>query len=677
MPVVMKTSRFKALLDSARRGLRKPPSYIAQRLWHEVQARHERRRAPARRLAMQPASLLRQMSYSSIDAWWESIAARPFVATGSVDSDIIERLCPGETERILAAAERAVRHRVNLLGSGDIWLGAEIDWHRDYKTGIGWAPAYCRDIEYANLDQPSDVKFPWELSRMQWLIPVGQAYMLTGDDRYAMAARTIIESWIEANPYACSVNWACTMDVALRLITWTWLFSAFKASTVWADPTFRGLFLASLYQHGDFTSRHLEKSDVNGNHYTADAAGLVFAGLFFGGEGDTGGWGEKGWAILSNEIKLQVFDDGVDFEASVPYHRLVQELFLLPALYRRQAGLDVSPAYIERLRAMARFTAAYSRFDGSVPLWGDADDARTLPFRDDRINDHRYLIGIAGLAFDDAAAVAAFSGPRSEIFWLLGHEAAAALPDRPVSTGLRSTSFTDGGFYVLRSDTDHVFIDCGRLGLADRGGHGHNDLLSFEAMLDGVHLVTDCGAYLYTANYAERNNFRSTGYHNTPSIDGAEINRFIRPDYLWFLHNDAAFGVDHATFSEHYDEIVMWHSGYTRLEDPVKVVRTISLDHLSHSLRIADNFLGAGEHGVEIPLHLAPGVSFDTIDDRHILSCKSRTFELAWETDSGYQFGVTGARFSPSYGVVEPITRLHWRRQGTLQPLAVTLTPVV
>lgn len=673
----MKVSRYRSLLDSARRGLRKPPSYIAQRLWHELQARLERRRAPARRLAMQPSTLLRQSSHPSIDAWWKSVAIRPFVAPFSIDAASVELLCTGETERILAAADGAVNHHVNLLGSGDVWLGDTIDWHRDYKTGIRWAPAYCRDIEYANLDQPSDVKFPWELSRMQWLIPAGQAYMMTGDERYALATRSIIESWIEANPYACSVNWACTMDVALRLITWTWLFSAFNSSTAWADEDFRGRFLASLYQHGDFTSRHLEKSDVNGNHYTADAAGLVFAGLFFGGEGDAGRWSEKGWAILSSEIELQVFDDGVDFEASVPYHRLVQELFLLPALYRRRAGLAVGAAYVERLRAMARFTAAYSRPDGSVPLWGDADDARTLPFRDVPINDHRYLIGIVGLAFNDTEALAAFSGPRSEIFWLLGQDAAASLPDRAAPVGLRSTSFPNGGFYVLRSDNDHVFIDCGRLGLADRGGHGHNDLLSFEAMLGGVHLITDCGAYLYTADYHERNNFRSTTYHNTPRIDDAEINRFIRPDYLWFLHNDADFGVDHTLFSVERDEIAMWHSGYMRLDQPVKVARKISLDHFSHSLTIADSFEGTGEHSVEIPLHLAPGVRLDTVGDRYLLAFEGRSFELIWDDGGGYQFGVTDARASPSYGIVEPIKRLHWRRQGALQPLAVTLTPVV
>ncbi len=35
----------------------------------------------------------------------------------------------------------------------------------------------------------------------------------------------------------------------------------------------------------------------------------------------------------------------------------------------------------------------------------------------------------------------------------------------------------------MRNNVDHVFIDCGPLGLAGRGGHGHNDCLAFEAVL--------------------------------------------------------------------------------------------------------------------------------------------------------------------------------------------------
>ena len=80
---------------------------------------------------------------------------------------------------------------------------------------------------------------------------------------------------------------------------------------------------------------------MNGNHCTADGAGLAFAGLFFGQGRDPRRWQARAWSILCDEVPRQVYPDGVDFEASIPYHRLVAELFLLPALYREALGLDV------------------------------------------------------------------------------------------------------------------------------------------------------------------------------------------------------------------------------------------------------------------------------------------------------------------------------------------------
>jgi uncharacterized heparinase superfamily protein len=657
------------------RILRKPPRYIVERAVQELHGQVERFAAPRRSRWLTKERLLRAAGRPNIGAWWQSLADRPFLTVTTMDAAALDALCPGDSARLLQEADRALARRVDLLGSGPIELGADVDWHRDYKSGVRWQPAYCRDIKYNDLDRPSDVKFPWEVSRMQWMVPLGQAYALTGDERYAAAARDLIDSWIAENPYACSVNWACTMDVALRLISWCWFFQIFCRSEAWDDDGFRGRFLQSLYLHADFTARHLEKSDVNGNHYTADAAGLVFAGLFFGPDGQAAAWLELGWSILRSEIALQVFPDGVDFEASVPYHRLVQELFLYPALYRLRCGLPVDDQYRDRLLAMARFTAAYSRPDGSVPLWGDADDARTLPFRMHPINDHRYLLAIAGLGLDDSALADAFSGSRSEAAWMFGPAVAGQLADRNEAPAAASAAFAEGGFYVLRNASDHVFVDCGPLGLAGRGGHGHNDLLSFEAVVDGVHLVSDCGAYLYTADYRERNRFRSTAYHNTPQVDREEINRFIRPDYLWFLHDDARFGVEHLEFGSDCDRLDLMHTGYGRLPSPVTVRRSFVLDHRDHSLSIADRFDGSGEHRIDAPLHLALGVDCELQGDAAVCTAGERRFVISWQQPEAWSVELERARISPSYGTVVPCWRLNWTRSGKLEPLDVTIRP--
>ena len=54
-----------------------------------------------------------------------------------------------------------------------------------------------------------------------------------------------------------------------------------------------------------------------------------------------------------------------------------------------------------------------------------------------------------------------------------------------------------------------------------------------------MNVVTDCGAYLYTASREWRNRFRSTAFHNVVQVDGEELNRLISPDHLWQLRDDA------------------------------------------------------------------------------------------------------------------------------------------
>ncbi len=503
--------RLVADIGRARRALRKPPRVVARRLAHEALVEAERLRAPRRAASL---DLLRATGAGSIDALWERTVARAPFAHGAPPE-----LPSAERDRVLARADDAVARRVDLLGSGPVELGRPIDWLTDFKTGIAWPTGYAPRLDYADLGRPSDVKVPWELSRVQWLLPAGQAFLLTGDERYAAAVRDVLDEWIAANPYAWTVNWSVAMESALRILSWSWLLGALGGSESWSDAGFRARFLRTLWLHGDYVERHLERSDVNGNHFTADAAGLVFAGLLF----EHAGWADEGWNLLVEELPRQVHPDGVDAEASAAYHRLVFELFLLPALYREQLGLSVPAPYRERLVAMARFTAAILDPDGRAPLWGDADDARALPLGGQDVNDHTYVPALVGLG-----------GPASEARWLLGGADDTPLPPRA------SASFPDGGVYVLAGERDHVVIDCGPVGLHGRGGHGHNDCLSFEATLDGVKLVTDSGSYVYTASPEQRNRFRGTAAHNTPLVDGAEQNRI--PESLWLLEDDTRAG---------------------------------------------------------------------------------------------------------------------------------------
>jgi uncharacterized heparinase superfamily protein len=649
-----------------RRALRKPPRVLLRRVATELYGESERIRAPIVQRRFGAAQLLRATDAGSLDDLWHRLLSRvPFPP--ELPPSI--GMCFDE-QAILAAAERSLQREIDLLGSGPHTLGSPIDWHTDFKSGDSWPPRFFRSIEFGARGAGSDVKVPWELSRVQWLIPVGQAYLLTGDERYALAARGVLADWISANPFAGSVNWAVTMEVALRIVSWTWLLGALGQSESWTDRPFREQFMRSLYLHGAFTERHLERSDVNGNHYTADAAGLAIAGMVFGEGSAPRRWASTGWAILCEELPRQVHEDGVDFEASTAYHRLVAELFLLPALHRERLGLEVPEWFRERVRAMARFTAAYTRPDGSAPWWGDADDARALPLSIVPPDDHRHLVEVVATAWGGVEPFADAGPGRSEAIWLLGRT-----PPASTARTRRSSSFEQSGVYILAGERDHIFVDCGPVGLSGRGGHGHNDCLSIDVFLDGTQLVADPGSFVYTASWEWRNRFRRTAAHSTPQLDDAEQNRFVEGS-LWLLNDDAEPEVRLWDPNPSVSRFVGAHQGYIHLAPPVTPVRTIELDTNTHSLAIIDDFEGSGSHVVSVPLQLASGVAVArTGDGAALLHAEDRSFELRWDAAADWTLDIGQDWVSPSYGVKKPATRLEWRRDGELRSLRLHIAP--
>ncbi len=664
-------------LNRLKRATRRSPGELLRRFGHERRALTDRLRgAPSAQLG--PRGLAVTFDATGIDELWQRIAmgSHP-VFHDSLPAAELDKIIPGESARILDAAEQAMRGQVDLLGSGPRALGDRIDWYTDFKNDVTWPPAFFRDIDILKPGTVCDVKVPWDLSRLQWAIPVAQAYQLTGDDTYAVFVRDLIGDWITANPYARSVNWAVAMEAAMRVFTWTWFFHVFKGSTAWRDEQFQTQFLCGLYDHAVFCERYLEDFGINGNHLTADAAALVFAGEFFE-KGDRAIlWEQRGWRILVQENFRQVHPDGVDFEGSASYHRMVAELFLWPALYRRVNGKGAPETYLQRVRLMGEFARAYTRDNGLSPLWGDADDGRAYIFGVQPFADHSYLplLVSKSLGGSSSSSSSVSTTARVELIWGLGPERAGAAldagPHQPFTT-----AFPAGGVYVMRGEGDWVFIDCGPVGYGGRGGHGHNDCLSFEAALNGVDLITDSGSFVYSESREWRNLFRSTASHSTPMIDGAEQNRFVSEDELFALHDDAAPLVNQWRTGDGLDVFTGSHTGYQRLGRPVTPVRTLALDKQTHGLLIADRFDGEGSHDVFVPYHFAPGFVASPAKDQQWRVASSDAVFLLYIVEAGDWTADVGEGWvSASYGVKQARQKLMFDRQGELKPLTIAIWP--
>ena len=81
---------------------------------------------------------------------------------------------PASIDRAIDAADQVCAHVFDLLGSGPTFLGERIDWHKDFKVCWQWESVYYTDVNYLDLDQPYDVKVPWELSRFHHAVTLGR-----------------------------------------------------------------------------------------------------------------------------------------------------------------------------------------------------------------------------------------------------------------------------------------------------------------------------------------------------------------------------------------------------------------------------------------------------------------------------------------------------------------------
>jgi uncharacterized heparinase superfamily protein len=187
-----------------------------------------------------------------------------------------------------------------------------------------------------------------------------------------------------------------------------------------------------------------------------------------------------------------------------------------------------------------------------------------------------------------------------------------------------------------------------------RGGHGHSDITSLEIWLDGMNLVTDCGAYLYTASREWRNRFRSTAFHNVLQVDDEELNRLISPDHLWQLRYDARPQDVVWQPGDRGDYFRGGHTGYARLDPPVAIVREVLLnkDGGEDVVLVRDSANGRGTRQLTWRFHLDPSVSAAIEAGAVRLSIGGRSVWLQpIESLNGLDLEVQTGWVSPSYGV--------------------------
>ncbi len=516
----------------------------------------------------------------------------------------------------LKAAERILEGRFDVFALEGQVLGFPPRWNRDPKTGTEAPHTFGKRLNYRDERLVGDIKYLWEPNRHLELVALAQAWHLSGEERFALGCRTLLESWFEQCPYPLGPNWTSSLEHGVRLMNWSfaWRLLGGERSPLFQTgegDAFRRRWLTSIYEHAHFIHGHFSRFSSANNHLLGELAGLYLAGCTWPCWPDLVKWKAEARGEFEREALVQNFGDGVNREQATWYHHEVADMMLIVGLYNRNDDVTFGSGYWKRLESMLEFIAALMNASGEVPMIGDADDAVMVHLvPDPRAHVYRSLLATGAVLFSRPDFRHKAGTLDDKTLWLLGDEARSAFASlqEPASARAARTDFPEGGYFILgealgTADEVHLVADVGPLGYLAIAAHGHADALSCVLSVGGEAMLIDPGTFAYHTQKKWRDYFRGTSAHNTVRVDGLDQS-VTGGNFLWTRHANAR--VVSRFRDATIDRLRGEHDGYARLSDPVAVSREWVYHKGARRFEITDRLVCKDSHEVEIFWHLDP-----------------------------------------------------------------------
>ena len=585
-----------------------------------------------------------------------------------------------EPESIKAAADRILAGDLAVFGQQVPFQDGAPEWNSDPVTGTRIDLDFGLSIDFRHVGEGVDIKFLWEVNRHLWWVPLAQQYAISGDHHYLAALQRLLESWLDACPYARGPNWSSPVEHGIRLINWSivWHLIGGEGSVMFdgdAGHALRARWLDCIYQHIRFARDNYSFYSSADNHLIGEAAGVYVAALTWDRWPEVRRLRIEAQRVLERETQLQCSADGVNLEQALCYHKFSLQFLLASGLCARANGDDFSAAFWSRIEAATTFLASMTDCAGHVPSIGDSDDGEVwrLAWGSD-FNSYRSIVAIGAALFQradlQAKAESGHEGVDPQLPWLAGLSATSAGPE---ARSKLPTRFERGGYVILGEDLHaedefRVTFDCGALGYNRIAGHGHADALSVLVSWGGIPLLVDPGTYCYNASPEYRHFFRGTHAHNTLVVDGEDQSEYVA-SFLWLRDVSSTLVRDDASRE---DSIHAFHDGYRRLADPVTHHRRVSLGNRG-GLVVEDWIECQQAHDIELLWHAASGAQLTEASSRSWrLEFGGRVLSLSVDGASFDAFVVQG-RESPPQGWIS--TKFYQRSPAPVLSVCARLSP--
>ena len=480
------------------------------------------------------AQELRPEAFDLLDLDWPGLEQVKTLHAEGRDSAAAAALLEYYRGRDIKTPEIQDINKVKISKKQQKWADEALE--HTFYVHDGYQPSfnYGEDIDWQYWPV-RDNELRWQLHRHKWFSPMGYAYRVSGDEKYAKEWAFQYMDWIRKNPLvqidpeeyelvssgevkgaAENVRFAWRpLEVSHRLQDQCFQFQLFIDSPYFT-PEFLTEFLVNYHRHADHI---LHNYSEKGNHLLFEAQRMIYAGTFFPEFKEASVWRQSGVDILNREIKVQVYDDGGQFELDPHYHLATIEIFIKALSMADLNGFrsDFPQSYIDTVEKMIVFYANICFPDYTNPLFSDAK----LTEKGTMLDHYRKWTKIF---------------PENLFIRYLATEGAEGeLPD------YLSKGFLTSGFFVFRNgwgmDALQMVVKAGPKG----EWHCQPDNGTFEMWYNGRSLFQDSGSYVYAGD-AEvmqwRNWFRATAHHNTLTLNDENLETTESETLLWQPEGD-------------------------------------------------------------------------------------------------------------------------------------------
>lgn len=639
----------------ARRLRETPTSFLVRKLLLEVRKRTYRAAYSCRRVTDLAASRARlsagyfQLGRAIRERWLQHAREEPEQARRS-SVEAVELLSRGWP----------------CLGYGRVSIPRGEAWHSDAVHGITWPRSYFANVDFVREDAYCDVKIPWELSRLQYLVWFSEASLTASEcdirERCRAALNDILRDWMTWNPPGFGINWVSAMEVAIRAIN---ILLATAPVFDELDNDVKSLVARQLAHHRNYLARFPEVSDVNGNHHLAGLLGeqyLVFA--LASKRADAVACAS---AAVARELDVQFEEEGAHHERSIGYHRLCQEFAVYSAALQVRCNDVLGPPISGVLTRAFAFTRVFSLESYYHPIIGDADGGSVVNYQQ-HPRDVSWFDALTGsqpeLQVSQARVVRLLEAVAGCRNFLEG-----AVPGATEKrTSARPSGICRSGFVALRGHGWEVFSRAGSHGLAGRAPHDHDDNAAVWVGYCGQDVLVERGCHSYTLSRGLRSAALASSSHNVVCVEGTERYRSAHGSVFATARTAPVATSQNLRVGQEQELAVVslaleWLST-PNVGKPIRVAhcRTIQLEIGDQGPQcvIADECSLSSVGGLVIYWHLAPGWQVAAAEAEHVVITgpAQRSIAIYWRYDNPHHISEETYDFSDCYGSTCAATRL-------------------